>query len=452
MKNTIKLLTLCSLFGINNGFGQFSDRTIIDSDAIGITEIITADLNNDSFEDIVVSQKFSQNNQIGFYLNQGNGTFENQQIIANGINFPLSVASEDLDGNGWKDIVTFESFTNNGKLFLYKNDSGEFSSQIILDSEIYQPKKVKIDDINNDNHKDIILIADTALIIYLNDGSGNFEKSIIPSGLNTEFYDLQVVDIDTDGFKDIIVGGVKTIVYKNTEGVISYDAERTESIPDNHHLVFLINSNDFDNDGDFDLLVENAAANSLKWYENDGQGNFSSPKEIDSNIQQCLSITSNDFDNDGDIDLFTALPQVGKLVWFENDGEGNFSTQNLVYQGNLPFTDQVFSSDLNNDNLPDILWSQELSVHLNNSDNLNINEFDNEIKIYPNPTSNQLIINIEKDKSTLNVFNNLGHAVISNFSLNKGENKMELNLDSGIYFMSIKQGSKSFTKSIYILN
>lgn len=419
------------------GYSQFQPRNVIDSNATGITDIITADINNDNVEDIVVSQKFVQNNKISYYLNQGDGSFENQQLIDTSINFPLGVSSGDLDGNGWNDIVTFSGASNDGDLLLYMNNSGMFSSRVIVDSNLYHCQDVKVGDIDIDNDEDIVMITDTALIVYYNEGGGSYSKNVVPPGITTEYYAMELEDIDSDGFKDIVVGGVKTIIYKNVAGNISFDSLRTSTIPDNNHLVFLVHLNDFDNDGDFDLVTDKNTTNVIKWYSNDGSGNFSAPMNVDSDVSQCFSITSADYDNDGDEDLFTALPQLGELVWYKNDGSGNFGSRSLVYQGNIPFTKEVCSDDLNNDGLPDVIWAQELSVHLN-SEGLKLQNLHlgHHVEIYPNPTFKSLSI-VVKEESVCYIQNSSGQAVFPETDLIAGSNTLELDLKPGVYLITI---------------
>ncbi|WP_107038929.1 T9SS type A sorting domain-containing protein [Brumimicrobium mesophilum] len=440
MKHFKTILIFLATFLASESFSQFAPRNIVDANIGGVSEIITPDLNNDNLPDIVVSQKYNPYNKVSYYINQGAGIFGNQQVIDSNIYYPTDLASADFDGNGWKDIVSFTTEAS-GDLFIYLNNTATISSRIIIDSNLNYNAKVKTDDIDIDGNQDIILITDLELIVYYNDGTGSFTKNIIPSGILTEYYELSIADIDNDGFKDIVIGGIKTIIYKNTNGVISYDSLRTANIPENNTLVFLTHLNDFDGDGDLDLLTDKSAANNIRWYSNDGNGNFLSPLTIDSNAMQCKSITSADFDNDGDFDLYTTMPQLGTVVWYENDGAGNFGSPILIHQGVIVSTVEVATDDLNNDGLPDIIWSNELSIHLNNSSNLSTEDFTfkKKVKVYPNPTSKTLNIISSEDDSSLTLMNNIGQVVMSEYSLSTGHNVLSLDLKPGIYFLIIEK-------------
>ena len=433
-------------------FGQFQPRTVIDSTATGITEIVTADVNSDGFVDLIVSQKFAQNNRIGYYSNQGNGSFGSQQVIADSINFPLDVATADFDGNGFTDIATFSGFVNSGELYLCLNNSGVFAPKLTIDANLYNTQQIEAADIDNDSDMDIVLIADTSLIVDYNSGSGNFTKNTIPKGIITEFYALEVNDIDGDGFQDVVCGGVKTLIYKNTSGTISFDSTRTAGIPDNNHLVFLVHLDDLDQDGDLDLVNDKTGSNEIRWYSNDGSGNFAAPSAIENNSQQCFSITSADFDDDGDVDLFTALPQLGQVVWYANDGSGNFSSRILIHQGGVTEPSEVCTDDLNNDGFPDIIWSQELSVHLNNSGGLTNEERSEEaqVTIYPNPTTNTLQIISPQANGILSIYTSSGKAVIINHPLSRGQNTVQLDVPAGVYLAVVQRAGKTTTHRVVV--
>ncbi len=444
MIQTKIILSLLLLIISQTVLCQFNQQQIIDANANGITEIITADINNDNLKDIIVSQKFT--NKISYYLNQGSGLFGSQQVLGININLPPSLATGDFNNDGWADIVTMSQ--QDDKLILFINNNGNFPIEQIIDSAIFHPVNVKVTDIDNDNDDDIVAIGDTNLIIYYNDGTGVFTKTDISQGISTEYYDIAVNDIDGDGYNDIIVGGVKTLVYKNTTGIINFDLQRTNSINE-QSLVLLVDLNDFDNDGDIDLLIGGQNQSDLRWYSNNGNGFFSLVQIIENNAIQCFSISSNDLDNDGDIDLFTNFPQNGKVVWYENDGNGVFSSQNIIHQGVIPFTNEVFSDDLNNDGLIDIIWSQELSIHLNNTI-LNINDFDinNTFVIYPNPVSNR--INIKSNfGGRLSIYNNLGQLVYKDLII-CGNNIFELNLSPQNYILILENNKTNIHKKFII--
>ncbi len=438
MKNIVSILLF--IFITNQTFAQFENRTVLENSFIGITAITSGDINNDGFADIIISQKYNYD-KISYYLNQGDGTFASQQTIMSNINDPQTVAVADFNNDGWLDIVS-ASFTLANvvdPLYIFMNNSTNNFNAIIIDNHtntFNKIFKIKTADVDNDNDIDIVAVSDAQLNIYYNDGNGNFSKTIVDPGITLEYYDLTLSDIDNDNFIDVIVGATKTIVYKNTNGVFNYDNIRTNSII-NAGLVFLVEMNDFDNDGDNDLLISGNNLSDLRWYENNGNGMFSLSQIFQTNITQCRSAISRDFDHDGDIDIFTTFPQTGKVVWYENLNT-NFGSENIIYTGTIPRTEQVYADDFTNNGKYDIVWSQELSIHINNT-SLNISESNilNNFEIYPNPSFESFNIKT-KFSGEISIYDVLGSLIYSNINIIKGINKIEINLQPNMYLIVFK--------------
>ncbi|MGJ8671815.1 FG-GAP repeat domain-containing protein [Rubritalea sp.] len=73
---------------------------------------------------------------------------------------------------------------------------------------------------------------------------------------------------------------------------------------------------DFDQDGDLDVASCGFGSEWVRWYENDGKGNFSI-HTIDES-QQSYDLRSVDMDGDGDLDLLNAGRASNNVVWYEN--------------------------------------------------------------------------------------------------------------------------------------
>lgn len=136
---------------------------------------------------------------------------------------------------------------------------------------------------------------------------------------------------------------------------------------------------DIDNDGDIDILF--TKSNVLHYFENTG-GYCNPPTypnpSISLGISDCYSFRLYDWDNDGDNDLIIHGMQGGinGVFLYLNNGSGTFSTTlsplltervmitplpTPTFSGDFPFETQqlIEVGDLNNDNLPDILISNQ---------------------------------------------------------------------------------------------
>lgn len=426
-------------------YGQFGMQNIIDPQANGITAIIPIDVNNDSFIDIAISQKYNSNNKISYYLNLGNEQFGAQEIVASNIPFPLTLAKADINGDGWTDLV---SASSNSELFWIPNNSGSFGSKQVIDINFVNPSEVKTVDIDNDGFIDIIAASDVELSIHYNDGEGNFNKEIIPMGSNTEYYAIDIADINGDDFLDIIAGGVATLIYMNNNGSFSLDSERSLSA-NSVGLVFLVHAKDLDNDGDIDLILDGSSSNQIQCYKNDGDGYYSLSQVID-DVSQCSSVATSDFDLDGDLDLLVPHHQTGKIMWYENNGNADFSSGQLIHQGSIPFTTRVLAADLNNDGAEEAIWSEELSFHIN-SVVLDLKDIKDDpiFSIYPNPGHSPLKINTS-EKGIIVIYSIDGSLIKKDIIVDKGENIIHLNLETGSYILVINTISGYYSEKLII--
>lgn len=97
---------------------------------------------------------------------------------------------------------------------------------------------------------------------------------------------------------------------------------------------------DINEDGNMDLLAAGESGNTVAYFINNGNGNFSQTI-IDNNLTGARFIDAADFDTDGDMD-FTATGS-SELVWYLNDN-GNFVK--TVIDSNLNDPRQVRLSDV----------------------------------------------------------------------------------------------------------
>lgn len=75
-----------------------------------------ADVNNDGYPDIYVSNDFHENDYL--YYNQGNGTFKEANAISIGHNSTFAMGNDisDFNNDGWQDIITLDMKPDNEKI------------------------------------------------------------------------------------------------------------------------------------------------------------------------------------------------------------------------------------------------------------------------------------------------------------------------------------------------
>ncbi len=445
----LKLIIITSLL-INSACAQFSDIIIIDSLSNRTSDICTGDVNNDGLLDILLAKRFNERT-ISYYLNEGNGNFGNEQIIAgSGTSYAYSrVASADLNSDSYDDVVTFVPDAVTGSqisLAWFANDLGVFDEPVVLDSGLSVlgvEEEIICVDIDNDNDIDIIIDDDLSIRVYKNDGNGNFTApNIIAS--SDEYYNIDVCDYNGDGFKDIISLGSDIIVFLNDTSGGFPQQSIISGVPGG--LYFQVTSADFDNDGDNDFALWKSNI-SIMWFANDGTGTvFTFVQELTSNASNCYSLVSSDVDLDGDIDIVTTFDQIKTVVWFENLGSGAFSSENIIYQtSDYIGLEQLNVADLDNDGDEEIIWGATqapLAFHenLTNTTSVVENIGNNKIGIliYPNPAKDFINIKSEETIENVSVYDHLWQPVTHHKVNDKTLQLTTAEWIKGIYLIQIQ--------------
>ena len=79
-----------------------------------------------------------------------------------------------------------------------------------------------------------------------------------------------------------------------------------------------VHCDDVDDDGDMDVLAASENDDTARWWENDGNENFTE-HIITSNFDGASHVHTADMDMDGDIDVLCVANNADEISWFEND-------------------------------------------------------------------------------------------------------------------------------------
>jgi predicted nucleotidyltransferase/6-phosphogluconolactonase (cycloisomerase 2 family) len=313
----------------NNGNGTFN-TTQIEVAGVGqglyYSSVAWGDFDSDGDLDILISGYNGSTRQLRVYKNDGNGTFNSTPIDVDGVNNGLEqggVDWGDFDNDGDLDILVCGSDGTNYQLRVFKNNgNGTFDSNQIevdgLNGGLYRGKSVW-GDFDNDGDLDILINGydgtNPQLRVYKNNGDGTFDGTQIEvDGLNGGLYVGAVAwgDFDNDGDLDILENGYNAglylRVYKNN-GNGTFDPDQIE-IDGNNGLDYgSVAWGDYDNDGDLDVLTcgyQAGTRRQLRVYTNNGNGTFD-PNQIE--VDGLYGGLNNgeavwgDYDNDGDLDI-----------------------------------------------------------------------------------------------------------------------------------------------------
>lgn len=319
-----------NFFYENNGDETFTkiDSLIINMDNSASDGSSWGDYNNDGYPDLFVANWYGQPNRL--YKNNGDKTFS---LVSNSIISTEAGHSEtgswgDYDSDGYLDLFVCNS-GGNLKNFLYKNNGdGLFSkiTQSFLD-QTFESRNVDWVDYNNDNHLDIFVTNESNQNenLYLNNGDGTFSSGNVPSLLQN--------------------GGSSTSS----------------------------NWEDFDNDGDLDVLIINWSNQPNHLLINNGDGTFTklNSDPFTTDLNNSFGSSVGDVDNDGDLDIFISNAFTGssrtKNYLYINNGDGTFVRDSGVVTTDLGWTYGCAFGDYNKDGWLDLFIAKVFNANENNA-------------------------------------------------------------------------------------
>tara|TARA_B110000003_G_scaffold267561_1_gene295942 strand:+ start:1685 stop:4966 length:3282 start_codon:yes stop_codon:yes gene_type:complete len=321
---------------LNDGNGNFSDSDQVMPDInnkISTGAVKASDVDNDGDLDLFIGERI----KIGRYgmpgsgfllINDGKGKFINETNsrapMFKEIGMITDASFIDLDNDNYKDLVIVGEYMG---VKIFKNFNGKFKPvSNNLDNEKGWWNKIHLDDLNNDGKIDFII--------------GNH-------GLNSRFkatkknpVRLYFNDFDRNGFGEGIIcfndKNGKDYPYALRHDLIDQIKSLKKKFPDYESfkeadMTKIFDSNQMEGSKVFEV---NNLETSI--FINKGDFNFkkiSIPKEVQ--FSPIYAINSNDFDNDGDKDiimggnLYTVKPEVGIYdasygIYLENKGNENF--------------------------------------------------------------------------------------------------------------------------------
>jgi FG-GAP-like repeat/WW domain len=166
---------------------------------------------------------------------------------------------------------------------------------------------------------------------------------------------VYAADLECDGDMDVLsaseADGKISWYENNGDGTFSSQPRVISTHADGAWSVYVA---DLDGDGDIDVLSASWMDNKIAWYENMGDSTFSTERVISRDAQGARSVFAMDLDGDGDIDVLSASDRDDKVAWYENHGAGVFSAAKVITQ-HATGTYSVFAADLDNDGDTDVL-------------------------------------------------------------------------------------------------
>ena len=296
------------------------------SNAKGVT---TGDVNGDGWVDALFANAFFTDPP-SLYLNQGaaNPGFFTFASPTHGLTVAFSSGSAqfgDIDDDGDLDLIVGDAYNSGpaAKPHLFFNDGTGFFTEdaaALGASNKQGQMDVCWVDIDNDGDLDFFgcnkfTNTNGSQYLMLNDGTGHFTdvSTLIGVGSGGN-YEAEAADLDGDDDVDLffvsLVGFQEGAVRNNLVGSGQLTFTNQSPLPtgvDDNEIALC----DYDNDGDYDVLVGSLSAHEYL-YRNDGAFVFNNQSaQIQSVSDSTLDCTFADLNNDGAYDIITAQGESG---------------------------------------------------------------------------------------------------------------------------------------------
>ncbi len=229
-------------------------------------------------------------------------------------------------------------------------------------------------DVDNDGDLDLVIANEFhENILLINDGNGKFldeSKERLPRSTH-DSEDLAVADFDNDGDFDIVVVSAddRTNEFYLNDGEGYFSDESSRIIVQG--TSYAVEAADVDGDGNTDIIIGNYGQNTL--LINDGSGNFinETGSRLPTIIDVTMDIEAGDVDGDGDLDLLVGNEDGNRLLI--NHSNGVFADQSqtrLIYRMAAEETRQADFGDIDSDGDLDIVFAN-VALYVSGADQVN---------------------------------------------------------------------------------
>ncbi|MCP4807084.1 MAG: NAD(P)-binding protein [Proteobacteria bacterium] len=287
---------------------------------VGVGELHAEDLDGDGYTDLFFQGRYDGSYDLSSYIYWGpDYSDEGRTELASSQGY--GVATGDIDADGYTDIVVCNyrdssSYTTESQIFWGSVDG--YSDELTTDLSTIGCHDVLVEDLNGDGWLDVVFAGyyggssySTASYVYwgFEGGPSSAYRDSLPT---IGSWDVEVGDIDQDGFLDLVFGGYRHSSWSSSVSqyiyygsALGYSSEVVEAIT--LKGVADLELADYDGDGWLDLLTPvhydgstYKTTSKLWWGSASG---YSTDAVTDFDTHGAYNVATGDLDRDGGLDL-----------------------------------------------------------------------------------------------------------------------------------------------------
>lgn len=336
--------------------GEWEPISISGAGAIVALDTVTLDIDGDGDRDVAAVGLSQRRNfgtapgELTWYENPGDarGVWTTHPIhgptdtsTRTGVWGGASLDAGDLDGDGIEDLIVGSRNANDDRGVIFGNEvtwykgegNGAFTGPLSIDANLLDVNAVRVTDLDGDGRLDVLAGADQGqqVALYHNEDGGDGPRFVKYTLWDDgAVHGLDVADLDGDGQDELVIGSysmtssVSVSVLKRP-AVLSDPWPRTE-IATGFGLAAAespkVQVDDFDGDGNLDILASAQGGGDLRVYRGMDDGTFQHC-DVRGGYVGLNGLARADFDGDGRIDILTSSFEFGsrdRIAWWRNVG------------------------------------------------------------------------------------------------------------------------------------
>jgi hypothetical protein len=290
----------------------------------------------------------------------------------------------DFDNDGWLDLFLIDG---SGRGRLFRNGGKVSFTEATAKAGLGDMRGATSGDfldVDHDGDLDLLLVGGPAVTVYRNNLDGSFTDATADLGLTGigAAREVHFADFDGDGRIDLLLttesGGAKLLLHRDVRRFTDATAASGLAAGGGGVRGGAGAVGDYDNDGDFDLLLADGAGRPALW-RGAGDGTFQRDARSDAALAALggggVSAASFvDFDNDGWLDLVigAGAGAARGIHLLANAGDGSFADRSAILPSVPAPASRIAAEDLDGDGDQDLLAVGGDGVHFLRNDGGNL--------------------------------------------------------------------------------